>query len=71
MGCQLGRVIIVNNEGTIIFGNVATINIKETSVSTNGSGSSITDESAQNEENASASGTVTSKRSKSHRYKPR
>lgn len=71
MGCQPGRVIIVNNEGTIIFGNVATINIKETSVSTNGSGSSSTDESDQNEENASDSGTVSAKSSKRRRYKPR
>lgn len=75
MGCQYGRVIIVNNEGTIIFGNVAAINIKETSVSTDGSGSNLTDSTenaeSENEENASASGTVSAKRSRRHQYKLR
>lgn len=48
MGCQIGKVIIVNNGGTIIFGNVGTINITSTSVST---GSSNTDEGTGNNGN--------------------
>lgn len=80
MGCQIGRIIIVNNEGMIIFGNVGRINIKETSVSTDGSGSNITSsengsddngESAQNATNASTSGAYMAQRSKRHRQKPR
>jgi hypothetical protein len=68
---MFGRVIIVNNEGTIIFGNVAVIKINETSVSTEGTDSSNTSEFEQIEENASASGIVTSNRSKRNRFKPR
>lgn len=40
MGCQIGRIIIENNEGTVIFGNVGTINITQTTVSSGGSGTS-------------------------------
>jgi hypothetical protein len=73
---MFGRVIIVNNEGTIIFGNSAVIKINETSVSTNGSNTteypeSENSESDQNETNASASGIVTSHRSKRNRFKLR
>ncbi len=69
MGCHIGRVIIENNAGTIIFGNVATLNIKITSASTNGTSSSSSDtrtssenaESAQDANKASDSGTVSAK----------
>lgn len=30
MGCQIGRVIIEKNEGIIIFGNVGTLRINQT-----------------------------------------
>ncbi|WP_054027747.1 hypothetical protein [Bacillus sp. FJAT-28004] len=39
MGCELGRIIIERNEGTIIFGNVGRININVKSVSGQGSSS--------------------------------
>jgi hypothetical protein len=48
MGCQLGRVIIQRNEGTIIFGNVRTININTTSVSTEGTNSSSSETASAN-----------------------
>jgi hypothetical protein len=76
MGCHIGRVIIVNNAGTIIFGNVATLNIKITSASTTGTESSSSEtstadnaESAQNTKKSSESGTVSAKTSKKHQHK--
>ncbi|MGO4696884.1 hypothetical protein AB4Z50_21620 [Paenibacillus sp. 2TAB26] len=39
MGCELGRVIIERNEGTIIFGNVGRININITNIAGKGSSS--------------------------------
>lgn len=86
MGCQLGRVIIEKNEGTIIFGNVGTININMTSVSTEGTNSSSSDTASANNGESSqdaatdveagmisskASGTVCPKRLRKNRYKRR
>lgn len=76
MGCHIGRVIIENNAGTIIFGNVATLNIKITSSSTAGTESSSSEtrtadnaESAQDAKKASDSGTVSAKTSKKNQHK--
>ncbi|KRE47107.1 hypothetical protein [Paenibacillus sp. Soil522] len=77
MGCHIGRVIIENNAGTIIFGNVATLNIKITSTSTNGTSSSSSDtrtssenaETAQDANKASDPGTVSAKNAKKYQRK--
>lgn len=76
MGCQIGRVVIVNNAGTIIFGDVATINIKIITTSTTGADGSTCESStvmsaapSQNARNASESGTVSAKALKKHQRK--
>ena len=48
MTYHIGWFIIVNNSGTIIFGNANTIAPTETSNSNSGSGSNVTDERTGN-----------------------
>jgi hypothetical protein len=56
MGCELGRIIIERNEGTIIFGNVGRININVRSVSgqesSSDSGSSSSDNSDSSQDSS-------------------
>jgi hypothetical protein len=78
MGCQNGRIIIENNNGIIIFGNIGAININTTSVATEGNDRSSREtsfadnqESSQNIANDTDSAVLMPRNSRRKRSKKR